>query len=338
MSTRIRVRKGVFCLVLAFSFLAALITSGCSLGQSNPPHSSQESVVNEVLKPEQNNTSNQVEAENHNANLGSSEDSLSTSGDSPSSREAKPSSEIITPEIPLQDPDPQGVLEEPTAAVIAEAIPVLYYHSIAYEAGNELRIPPQEFETHMQLLYDNGYESVSLDELYHYFYEDGVLPEKPIVITFDDGYEDNYTHAFPIADKFGYHGTIFMVTDWIDGAGYLKREQLLEMSQAGWQIGSHTKSHPYLNSISTEQIKEELSSSKKILEDLLGTAVNFFAYPYGINNPTIIEQSKEAGYTMGLTIERGWAVEEDPFRLQRIYCYANMGLAELKRRIENPNY
>ncbi|AGA69939.1 putative xylanase/chitin deacetylase [Desulfitobacterium dichloroeliminans LMG P-21439] len=330
MSRRMRVRKGVFCLVLVVSFLAVLISSGCSSVQSNPLPLPQESVAHEVLTPEQNNTSNQTEAVSQNVNPSSSEDSMSASGESMSSSEDSMNTNEDSTNASGNRPN--------TLAVVDEAIPVLYYHSIAYEAGNELRIPPQEFEAHMQLLYDNGYESVTLNELYLYFYEDGVLPKKPFVITFDDGYEDNYTQAFPIADKFGYNGTIFMVTDWIDGKGYLKQEQLLEMSQAGWQIESHTKTHPYLNSISNEQIKEELSSSKKALEKLLGTTVNVFAYPYGINNPTIIELCKEAGYKLGLTIERGWAAAEDPFRIQRIYCYANMGLAELKRRIENPYY
>ncbi len=218
------------------------------------------------------------------------------------------------------------------------SIPILYYHSIDYEEGNELRVPAEEFDAHMELLHKEGYKSITPDELYAYFYKGGTLPDKPILITFDDGYEDNYTNGFPIAQKYGFVGTIFMVTDWIDGRNYLKREQIKEMSQAGWVIASHTRSHPYLTGMNQEQRKVELEGSRKVLEEILGHPIKYFAYPYGVYDQDIINDSKATGYTMAFTTERGWGNGEDPFRLQRIYCYANMGLEELKRRIEDPNY
>lgn len=218
------------------------------------------------------------------------------------------------------------------------SIPVLYYHSIDYEEGNELRVPKEEFDAHMNLLYQEGYTSITPDQLYAYFYEGGSLPEKPFLLTFDDGYEDNYTNGFPVVQKYGFVGTVFMVTDWIDGRNYLKTEQLKEMAQAGWTIASHTRSHPYLTGLNQEQRKEELEGSKKALEEVLGQPVRYFAYPYGVYDQNIINDCITAGYAMAFTIERGWASNEDPFRLKRVYCYANMGLEELKRRIEDPNY
>lgn len=245
-------------------------------------------------------------------------------------------------EIPNQEAkEEQAQNEEPRAEADPQplrSVPILYYHSLGYEEGNELRVPPEKFASHMEYLAQNGYESVTLTELYQYFYEGGVLPEKAFVLTFDDGYEDNYTYAFPIAEKYGYSGTIFMVTEWIEGTGYLKREQLLAMSRAGWQIESHTVTHPYLNSISREQIKEELLTSQKVLEELLGKPQVALAYPYGVYDSLIIELSREAGYKMGLTTDKGWAGPEDPFRLRRVYCYARMSLDEFVRRVENADY
>ncbi len=240
---------------------------------------------------------------------------------------------------PLESLEPTQPLPPASLSpALKSPIPILYYHSIDYEEGNELRVPPEEFEAHMEHLSQNGYESVTLDDLYQYFYAGKDLPEKAFVLTFDDGYEDNYIHAFPIAEKYGYSGTVFIVTEWIGGKGYLNRQQLLEMNQAGWQIESHTVTHPYLDSISTEQIKEELLTSKEVLEELLGKPKVAFAYPYGVYDSSIIELCRETGYKMGLTIDRGWAGPEDPFRMKRVYCYAQMGLDEFRRRVENANY
>ena len=242
----------------------------------------------------------------------------------------------LKPLEPAQSTQPTQ--SSPPSPSLKSPIPILYYHSIDYEEGNELRVPPEEFEAHMEHLSQNGYESVTLDDLYQYFYAGKDLPEKAFVLTFDDGYEDNYIHAFSIAEKYGYSGTVFVVTEWIGGKGYLNRQQLLEMNQAGWQIESHTVTHPYLDSISTEQIKEELLTSKEVLEELLGKPKVAFAYPYGVYDSSIIELCREIGYEMGLTIDRGWAGPEDPFRMKRVYCYAQMGLDEFRRRVENANY
>lgn len=322
-------------LFLVLALLATALLSGCSPVQSESAFSEQGLVQYGPKSQDQHQTQERINNEEQtnvtNKAKETPSDTSETNLETPVNIEA-PTEQSKPSEEPFAEQDQKQL--HPSIS----AIPILYYHSIDYEEGNELRIPPEEFEAHMQLLHQKGYESISLDNLYRYFYEGKVLPERAFVLTFDDGYEDNYVNAFPIAEKYGYQGTIFMVTEWIGGTGYLKREQLLEMSKAGWQIESHTLTHPYLNSIPTDEIKDELHSSKKILEELLDKQVNFFAYPYGVYDLSIIELSKEIGYKMGLTTDRGWAVAKDPFRVQRIYCYAQMGLDELKRRIETPNY
>lgn len=233
---------------------------------------------------------------------------------------------------------PSGPATSPSQNQHLKEIPILYYHSIDKEVGNELRIPAEEFDAHLKFLYQEGYQSITLHELYQYFYEGRELPKKAFALTFDDGYADNYSNAFQIAKKYGFTGTIFMVTGWIDGVGYLTKAQLLEMSKAGWQIEAHTVSHPKLNELTAKQLENELRVSKSRLEELLNQPVNYLAYPFGIYSEQIIRESKAAGYLMGFTTERGWAKEQEPYLIKRIYCYANMGVEELKRRIENPNY
>lgn len=222
----------------------------------------------------------------------------------------------------------------------SQAIPVLYYHSILNEPGNELRIPPDQFESQMSYLSHNGYQVVSLAQLFQFYYALGTLPEKPVVITFDDGYEDNYTNAYPILKKYGYTATVFAVISYIDGKGFMSWNQLQELTDNGWQIEGHTISHPHLlkDKLSVAELDLELKEARDTLEKRLGRPVRFFAYPFGDYNADIIQKVEEAGYRMAFTTQRGWANSADPLLVPRIYCYANMGLGEFARRLQNPQY
>ena len=103
---------------------------------------------------------------------------------------------------------------------------VLMYHSIAIEAGNNLRIPPDDFDKQMAWLHDNGWKPVALDELYAWIEKGEPFPEKTVAITLDDGYIDNYTSAFPILKKYGFAATIFMITDFIGRVAYLTCDEI----------------------------------------------------------------------------------------------------------------
>lgn len=230
-------------------------------------------------------------------------------------------------------------LSTPSSVQEVQAVPILYYHSVMQEKGNEVRMPPEQFEAQMAYLQDNGYQSVSLEELYQASYKGGALPEKPFVITFDDGYEDNYTTAFPILTKHRFTATIFMVTSYINGQGFMSWAQLKEVVANGWEIEGHTTNHPYLTKIKASTVSSELKASKELLEKELGQAVNFIAYPYGDLNANVVQAVKDTGYLMAVTTERGWADDKaDAWHVRRVYCYASMGMNEFRRRMENPNY
>ncbi|MFZ3101828.1 MAG: polysaccharide deacetylase family protein [Desulfitobacteriaceae bacterium] len=232
--------------------------------------------------------------------------------------------------------NPPGIVLEKSS----KTIPVLYYHSVMVEPGNELRIPPAQFETQMRYLSEQGYNVVNLDQLYKYFYEKGILPEKPVVITFDDGYEDNYTNVFPILKKYGYTATVFVVTGYVNGKGFMSWKQLQELGDSGWQIEGHTLNHPSLvkDKLDVISLKLEITEAKDILEKRFGRTVKFFAYPNGDYNADVIRKVKEAGYLMAFTTERGWADRKDPMLVHRVYCFANMGIEEFARRLNNPQY
>ncbi|MHB1405213.1 MAG: polysaccharide deacetylase family protein [Desulfitobacteriaceae bacterium] len=218
------------------------------------------------------------------------------------------------------------------------SIPVVYYHAVKTVPKNQLCMPPEQLEEQMKYLYDNQFQSVNLNELYDFYYGNGTLPDKPIVITFDDGYKDNYTNALPILSKYGFTATVF-VTVGQDGSDFLTREEMKELLEAGWEIESHTMTHPELSKLDQEKLKWELQKSKEVLERDLGQEVKFLAYPYGDFNDAVIKTAQEAGYLMAFTTHAGWSVREmNPLRVSRVYLYANMGLKEFARRIENPEY
>lgn len=245
----------------------------------------------------------------------------------------------INPSNETYQEESSNDLSRPPSVQEAQAVPILYYHSVMQEKGNELRMPPEQFEAQMAYLQDKGYQSVSLEQLYQASYKGGALPAKPFVISFDDGYVDNYTTAFPILTKHGFTATIFMVTSYINGEGFMSWHQLKELVANGWEIEGHTTNHPYLTKMDPSTVLSELNSSKELLEKELGHPVNFFAYPYGELNANIVQALKDTGYLMAVTTERGWAdVKADAWHVQRIYCYASMGMNEFSRRMQNPNY
>lgn len=184
---------------------------------------------------------------------------------------------------------------------------VLNYHKIE-NGANSLFIPPSEFERQMAFLAQNGYHTITPHELYMAFTDDGPLPTNPVLITFDDGYADNYTNAYPILKKYGLKATIFVITSLLDKSypGYLTWGQAAEMEASGViAIESHTVTHGSLTDLTDEQIRSELTGSKHEIEQRLGKEVEFLAYPTGAYNLHIARLAKEAGYKGAFTIRNG---------------------------------
>lgn len=257
----------------------------------------------------------------------------------PASQSKTSTSEPVIATIPDPTDGEQTNPQNSTSVQAVEAVPILYYHSVMLEAGNPVRMPPDQFEAQMAYLKNNGYHSVTLEQLYKALYKGGALPEKPFVITFDDGYTDNYTTAYPILKKYGYTGTVFMVANWIDGGEFLSLSQLKELAKNGWDIVGHSANHLHLTDQDEVALKNELKGSKELLEQRLGLPVKYFAYPYGEYNEDVVLAVKNAGYLMAFTTERGWADHKtDAFHLHRVYCYGNMGMNIFSERIKNPNY
>lgn len=183
-------------------------------------------------------------------------------------------------------------------------IPILTYHSID-KSGSIISTAPDVFRLQMELLRVAGYRTVTLSELISAFSEkSGVSPET-VVLTFDDGFQNFYSTAFPVLEEFGFTATVFLVTDhcgkfndWSGNPPELPRSEMLswkhveELSRQGIEFGGHTRTHPDLTKISKKDAIAEIAESKKALEDVLGREATTFAYPYGKHNGQVRQIAK----------------------------------------------
>ena len=221
----------------------------------------------------------------------------------------------------------------------SRSVPVLNYHQINDWADNALTVHTDQFDAQMKYLADNGYTAITPDEMLDAWENHTELPEKPVIITFDDGYVDNYRNAFPILQKYNLKGTIFLISDYVSTyPNYLTWSQTEEMQESGLiDFESHTLSHEELTKApSLEEAQHQLAGSKKALEWNLGKEVRFIAYPCGEYDEDIEELTKAAGYRAAFTVHYGLAAPgEDPFILDRVPIFGSNShtIARFKLRL-----
>jgi len=192
-------------------------------------------------------------------------------------------------------------------------------------------VTPANFDAQMEYLAIEGYTPITVAMLAEHLLYGTPLPAKPIVLTFDDGYIDNYQFAFPILKKYKFVGTFNVVTDFIDGKrpGYMNWNQLEEMAIEGMEIGSHTLSHPDLYRKPRATQVKELAESKATIEARIGTPVTTFCYPAGKYDATTLSVLREAGYTAALTEIQGTRQStENLLELRRIRVRGSYSVAD----------
>jgi peptidoglycan/xylan/chitin deacetylase (PgdA/CDA1 family) len=213
-----------------------------------------------------------------------------------------------------------------------ESIVVLMYHRVNSVRRNELSITPETFRRQLEWLKANRYESMRLCE----FTErpESSNPSSPrIIFTFDDGYEDNYVHAAPLVREFGYTAIFYIPCDFIETGRMVRRDaqesgslshnsrmtwnQISDLIGTGMEIGSHTISHRSLTQISPEEAWDEISESKKRLEDKLGTKITSFCYPRGLYDSSHVEMVRTAGYATACTASPDRGSAADPLQIPR---------------------
>lgn len=226
---------------------------------------------------------------------------------------------------------------------------ILMYHMVSKPLNsNEIKYacPPELFEQHMAMLKKSGYSPVSLDAIDQHIKFNSPLPEKTVAITLDDGFEDNYTNAFPILSKYKIPATIFLATgclggynEWMNKSNFSKRamlswQQIKRMAQQGIEFGAHTVNHPRLPELNTDEAKKEITLSKQEIENALGKPCKHFAYPYGLFTNQNRNAVEEAGFSLACSTLSGFNnAERDPFILHRIEVYGNDPCWKLKQKM-----
>ena len=198
-------------------------------------------------------------------------------------------------------------------------MPVLLYHRIGVSPINsQYYVPPEKFEAQMKLLHDWEYTVIPVATLVDAIKKGANLPPRPVVITFDDGDISVYETAFPILQKYGLTGVVYIVGNYMGTDGYMTADQIKELVDAGWEVGSHSRSHRDLTKLEPAVQRVEIVDARKELQKATGSPVLTFAYPFGIMSPGVADYAHFAGYIaamgLGFTSDQG---KSNLFWLQR---------------------
>jgi peptidoglycan/xylan/chitin deacetylase (PgdA/CDA1 family) len=238
-----------------------------------------------------------------------------------------PETATVTPVLPTPSPLPTEsalVFQGPDKVIV----PILLYHHIDVSlTDSEYYVSPDKFEEQLKLLQDWGYTTISTQLLVKAITKGADLPPRPLLINFDDGHLDNYTAAFPIMQKYGFTGVVYIVGSYMGASEFMNAEQIKAMVSAGWEVGSHSMKHLDLTNLDPEEQRYEIADSRSFLESKLGVPVLTFAYPFGLISPTILDYTYFAGYIAGMglgpTTEQ---IKSNLFALQRREIHSSYDL------------
>jgi peptidoglycan/xylan/chitin deacetylase (PgdA/CDA1 family) len=225
---------------------------------------------------------------------------------------------------------------------------ILIYHRVAPgPSDGRYTVSSSDFAQQMQHLAHGGYHVAGLGDVVRALKGDVPLPDRSVAITFDDGFVDTHANATPILERHGFGATHFVVTGlagkhsaWMTAEGYpasslLGWAEIVELKRSGFEIGSHTVTHPKLSEIGAAQAKAEIHDSKKSLEDRLGAAVRFFAYPFGRFDRPVRDLVAGAGYEAACSTLSGFVnASNDRFALRRIEVFGDDTLRAFSRKLE----
>ena len=218
-------------------------------------------------------------------------------------------------------------------------VPVFMYHYISVPPTDTdylrygLSVVPALFDRQMSWLKAHGYVTISADQMANALTQNTTLPLHSVLLTFDDGYEDAYTNAFPILKKYGLVGTFFVVTDWIDQgrSGYLTWAQVQEMARAGMSIEAHSRTHEVLIlGVNTRDwLTSEINGSITDIQVHLGVRPRLFAYPYGRYDRAALQVMKASGIDAAFTTAYGLAAADSPLLTEpRVRVHGGETVAE----------
>lgn len=227
---------------------------------------------------------------------------------------------------------PSGPLADAATILSRKQVPVLCYHNIVdRKPKNIYEVTLENFRSQMKALSDSGYKTITPDQYYNYLAYGTALPEKPVMITYDDTDEEQFSIGKTEMDKYGFKGVYFIMTITMNKPRYMTKEQIKQLADEGHIIGSHTWDHHRvdrlkdLNTIEYRGKKVEvnewdfqLANTKKQLEELTGKPVEHFAYPFGIWSKQAIPKIEERGYKLAFQLSEKRDSAQPLYTVRRI--------------------
>ncbi len=233
-------------------------------------------------------------------------------------------------------------------------IPILMYHKVPdkpIDTQHKIFVTKNNFKKHLQFFHLRGLKTITLKQ-YNDISEGKIsakqFPSKPFIITFDDGYLDNYSNMLPLTDKYNFKGILFLLgnfnlthNNWDKNEDpnankLMSTEQKMSFVKSGWEIGAHTLTHPHLTQISINLAKEEIDRSKKQIEETLNVSVITFAYPYGDYNDETKKLAGNSGFEFAVATDTGgMLIDDDRFAIFRVNMFPNESIFSLYKKTSN---
>jgi peptidoglycan/xylan/chitin deacetylase (PgdA/CDA1 family) len=233
--------------------------------------------------------------------------------------------EVVLPSKPIEAASrnihpPSVVIPSASVILAKKQVPILCYHQIRdwkptdSKTSRTYIVPPAAFAAQMRMLADSGYHTISADQLYAYLISGQRLPEKPILLSFDDTDLDQYTVAYPEMKKYGFKGMFFIMTVSLGRPHYMSREQVRSLSDEGNTIGSHTWDHHNVKKYEGNDWLIQLDKPTRQLEQITGKPIRYFAYPFGLWNTAAFPELKKRGFIAAFQLN------EKPDHTDPMYC------------------
>jgi peptidoglycan/xylan/chitin deacetylase (PgdA/CDA1 family) len=200
------------------------------------------------------------------------------------------------------------VVADAATILAKKQVPVLCYHHIREarpgqsETFKSYSVSPASFASQMKALKDSGYETILPDQLYNYLVHDGPLPEKPVMLTFDDTDEEQFSIGAKEMEKYGFRGVYFIMTISVNRPRYMSKEQIKQLADSGHAVESHTWDHNMVTKYQGEDWEKQFVKPRKTIEDITGKSATYFAYPFGLWNEAAIPELKKAGFKMAFIL------------------------------------
>ena len=220
-----------------------------------------------------------------------------------------------------------------------QPVPILMYHVIAAPTAGapfpQLFVQPRDFSAEMRDLARRGYHGVTLDQVYDYWHRGVALPRRPVVVSFDDGYLSHYTRALPVLKALHWPGVLNLLLENGPPRGDLTAQMIRPLIAGGWEIDSHTLTHVDLTTVGAAQLRREVADSRRELRHRFGVPVDFFCYPSGRYDATVVAAVRRAGYRGATTTNPGLARPGQLYTLDRIRINGSDGVGGLERKLRD---